>query len=106
MRLREHGAMVNQAAAEVPPHSRVDQVGRRCSNSRSPILLPRVLCRVLGGILPALLLDFLGVAKDTELVEGVFAIAAFAVAYGCAVWVTQKPKMCRKCGCVSARLQE
>lgn len=57
-------------------------------------------------LLPASLLGFLGVAEDSELVEGVFALVTFGVAYGCAMWMTQKPKICRQCGCVSARLWE
>ena len=71
-----------------------------------PLCVPAYFAVFLVGFLPALLLDFLGVAKDSEVVVGVFAIATFGVAYGCAIWVTQKPKLCRKCGCVSARLWE
>ena len=68
--------------------------------------VPAYFAVFLVGFLPALLLDFLGVAADSEVVEGVVAVATFGVAYGCAIWVTQKPKMCRQCGCVSARLWE
>ena len=59
--------------------------------------------------LPALLLDFLGVAELHGLLKAVevgFAVAVLGLAYGCAIWVTQKPKVCRQCGCVSARLWE
>ena len=68
--------------------------------------VPAYFAVFLVGFLPALLLDFLGVATDSDVVEGVFAVATFGLAYGCAIWVTQKPKMCRQCGCVSARLWE
>ena len=70
------------------------------------LVVPAYFAVFLVGFLPALLLDFLGVAKDSEVVEGVFAVATFGLAYGFAIWVTQKPKMCRQCGCVSARLWE
>ena len=70
------------------------------------LCVPAYCAVFLVGFLPALLLDFLGVAMDSEAVEGGFAVATFGLAYGCAIWVTQKPKVCRQCGCVSARLWE
>ena len=69
-----------------------------------PVCLPAYITVIMVGALPTLFLYSLGVVKDFEAVEGVLAVATFGLAYGLTIWVTEKPKLCRQCGCVSARL--
>ena len=57
-------------------------------------------------LLSTVLLEFLGVSMDSEALPLGLGVAASGLALAFALWITHKPKVCGKCGCVLSRMWE